>query len=215
MVSERLDRIITIQQRVESRDDFGGVVEQWVDLDIVWARFERQSGQEPYRREANRQQAIRRGVLRIRYRDDVTEISRIVYQDHAWDILGIDEVGYRRYMDLSVQTEVGGERFLPRHYTILAGISDDNTPEAAELTIAHSGGRITLEMFTDKHVLIGRAASEPALTTVVFDDDVTRANQIAGFTQFATLVAVDGVDYNVWVSNQLLTFDEEKTLEVA
>lgn len=214
-MTERLDRLITIQQRVDSRDDFGGVVEQWVDLDNVWARFERQSGQEPYRREANRQQAIRSGVLRILYRSDVTEISRIVYEDHAWDILGIDEVGFRRYMDLTVQTEVGGERYLPRHYTILAGISDDATPEVAELTVGHDGGRITFEPFADKHVLIGRAASEPALTTVVFDDDDTRANQIPGFTQFAMVIAVDGMDYNVWVSNQLLTFAEQKILEVA
>ena len=211
----RLDRLVTLQERVVTRGNFGSEREEWVDLDTVWARVRQTGVSEQYINSSNREQANRNAIMRIRYRDDVGETMRAVYQDHAWDIIGIDEVDYRRYLDLTVQTEVGGQSFLPRHYIIMAGLSDDDVPEGAELTIGHESARITFDPFTDKHVLIGREVSEPALTSVVFDDDVTRENQLVGFDLYATPVVRGQVSFNVLVSEHLLTFAETKILEVA
>ena len=212
MTTQRLDRLVDLQERVVTRDDYGGEAESWDEIATVWARVRQTGVREQYVNNADREQATRNALMRIRFREDVTEAEhRVLYDQHAWDILGIDEIGYRRFLDLTVQTELGGELQYASGFTVIGGLSDDDVPEAAELTVAFAGSRITFPAFTDKHVLIGRLATEADIVTVVFTDDASMDNQVAGFTEYATPVDL----YSVWVSNQRLTFADERTLEVA
>ena len=97
---QQLDRIITIQQRSATRDAFGSEVVTWVDLASVWARFSPQSAREQFRNESNIEQASNTAAFRIRWRDDLDEAMRVVYDGHNWDIEGIIEVGRRDKLDL-------------------------------------------------------------------------------------------------------------------
>ena len=95
---QQLDRRITIQHEVTG-SGFGAVT-TWEDLDEVWCSFMRPTAQEIYRNESNREQATQTASFRIRYRADVTEDMRIVFDGHNWDIEGILEVGRRDKLDL-------------------------------------------------------------------------------------------------------------------
>ena len=102
--------------------------------------------------------------MRIRWRSDISEAEhRLVYDHHAWNILGIDAIGRREFMDLTVRTEIGGVLFLPPPFNVKAGLSDDAIPTAAEFTIDHTTAYIAFPAFTDKHILLWRDALEPHL----------------------------------------------------
>ena len=216
MTASHLDRIVTLQSRAVSRDRFGGEVETWADVGEIWARVRITGVREQYVSNADREQALRNAIMRVRFDEAITAAEhRIIWDDHAWDILGLDEIGYRRFLDLTVQTEVGGVDFLPRHYNIRAGLSDDDQPVAAEFTLGHTGARIDFPAFSGKHMLLWRDVAEPELTTFVLVNDITHENQLAGFTKFGMTVEVNGTMGNVWVSNQLLTFAEAMSARVA
>ena len=100
MTTQQLDRIVTIQQRTVVRDSFGGEVVTWVELAMVWAAFRPQTATERFRNESNIEQASNTAAFRIRYRVDVDETMRVVYDGHEWDIEGIVEVGRRDKLDL-------------------------------------------------------------------------------------------------------------------
>ena len=99
-MTQQLDRIITIQQQMTTRDSFGSEIITWVDLDEVWASFRPQTATERFRNESNIVQATTTAAFRIRYRSDLDETMRIVHDGHEWDIQGIIEVGRRDKLDL-------------------------------------------------------------------------------------------------------------------
>ena len=100
-MTQQLDRIITIQQRSgHPRQPSASEVVTWVDLASVWARFSPQSAREQFRNESNIEQASNTAAFRIRWRDDLDEAMRVVYDGHNWDIEGIIEVGRRDKLDL-------------------------------------------------------------------------------------------------------------------
>ena len=215
MTTGQLDRIIEIQQRVVARDSFGGEIESWDKLDDVWASVRTTGVQEQYLNESNREQATRNAIMRVLWRSDFGETHRIIYDGRAWDILGIDEVGYRRHLDLTVEAPITGERFGFSNLSIMAGLSDDAIPEAVELTIDHIAGRIEFPAFASKHVLIWRVATEPDIHTVIDEDDPTRENQLVHFDLYPTTVDLDTMAGNVLVSDHLLTFPTPRAMEVA
>ena len=100
MTTQQLDRIVTIQQRSATRDAFGSEVVTWADLAEVWARVTPRSAREQFENDANITVASNTTVFRIRYRDDLDEAMRVVYDSHEWDIEGIIEVGRRDKLDL-------------------------------------------------------------------------------------------------------------------
>ena len=217
MTMRPLDRIVTLQRRVVSRDSFGSEVERWDTVEDLWASVRLTGVREQYLSNANREQATRNGIFRVRVRDDISAgTHRLVYEDHAWDILGVDpEIHFRRFLDLTCETEIGGVDYVPAGFDIRGGLSDDATPVASEITLVHDRTRLTFQPFSNKHVIIWRDADEPDITAVVFEDDITSENQLAGFTKFGMTVAVGGVAGNAWVSDHPLTFTEVKVLEVA
>ena len=85
------------------------------------------------------------------------------------------------------------------------GVSDDATPEAAELTVASSDGSGVIRAYEgEKHVLIARLRSEADLGSLKRGDDDSQTNQIGAFSKSSTTVVKDGKTYKVWVSNQAL-----------
>ena len=164
-----LTSIVTLEEKVVTRDSFGSDVERWDTVDDLWASIRQTGATEQYLTEADRVQAIRNAIVRIRWRSDISEAEhRLVYDHHAWNILGIDAIGRREFMDLTVRTEIGGVLFLPAPFNVKAGLSDDAIPTAAEFTIDHTAAYVAFPAFTDKHILLWRDALEPDLETVVF-----------------------------------------------
>ena len=101
-----LDRIVSIERPTIARDSFGGEIKTWLELAEVWANVRPITGQERFQQESNREQSLRRAKMRIRYRDDVYETYRVVYDSFTWDIEGIDELGFRRELELSLSADV-------------------------------------------------------------------------------------------------------------
>ena len=99
-MTQQLDRIITIQQRTVTGDGFGGEVVTWADFAEVWASFRPRTSTETFRNESNITQAETTAAFRIRWRDDLDETMRVVFEGDEWDIEGIIEVGRRDKLDL-------------------------------------------------------------------------------------------------------------------
>ena len=86
-----LDRIVELQERRVTRDNFGSEVVSWSEIDKVWANVKQTGTSEDFENDANRAVALRNATIRIRWRGDVQETSRVVYDGFPWDIKGIAE----------------------------------------------------------------------------------------------------------------------------
>ena len=76
-----LDRIVELQERRVTRDNFGSEVVSWSEIDKVWANVKQTGGtSEDFENDANRAVALRNATIRIRWRGDVQETSRVVYR---------------------------------------------------------------------------------------------------------------------------------------
>lgn len=104
MLAGSLDRRIVIQQRTDTRDAAGEPIPTWSVLDTVWAALEPLQGQELI--EAQETNAKRKARFRIRYRTDVTEKMRVVWDGETWDINAISEIGRRVGLELLVTAAV-------------------------------------------------------------------------------------------------------------
>ena len=89
----QLDRRIEIQRQEETRDNFGSLVISWVKVAEVWASHRAISQSEAYNEQARRVVASRRSSFRIRYRPDLIETMRLIYDGLAWDLEGINDFG--------------------------------------------------------------------------------------------------------------------------
>lgn len=212
MTTGRLDRIIELQRRAITRDSFGAEIETWAELDTVWAHVNQTGADEAFRNESNRDQATRDARMTIHYRDDLDETMRVIYDERAWDIRGIAEIGFKDKLELLVQADIGGVLHPFSDFTVMGGLSMDAVPEASEITIAQTAHSLYFPAFTDRHVLITRLASEPDLMSVIFESDITNANVIGAWTKYGSTLDVGGNTLNVWVSNQLLTHVAERLL---
>ena len=105
-MATRLDRIVELQERRVTRDSFGGEIESWSEIDKVWANVDQTGVSENFQNDASRKVALRNSTFRIRWRNDVQETSRVVYDGFPWDIKGIAELGRRRELELICQTDV-------------------------------------------------------------------------------------------------------------
>ena len=101
-----LDRIVELQERRVTRDNFGSEVVSWSEIEKVWANVKQTGTSEDFENNADRDVALRNATIRIRWRSDLQETSRVVYDGFPWDIKGIAEVGRRRELELLCQTDV-------------------------------------------------------------------------------------------------------------
>ena len=102
MDPSNLDRRITIQEPVVSKDGYGeDVVTGWTPVATVWAQVIPVSGREYFDAAAIRAEKTTR--FRIRWRSGVTEAMRIVYDGRSYDILGIVEIGRREGLEIRAE----------------------------------------------------------------------------------------------------------------
>ena len=91
--SLRLNRIIRLQAFGVTRDAFGSEIEGFVDTAKVWANVNQTGTSEKFNNDAKRMVALRNATIRIRWRDDVSETSRVIYAGAGVGHRGDCEVG--------------------------------------------------------------------------------------------------------------------------
>ncbi len=101
MFTGKLNRQILIQQNTPVQDGFGEPIESWGSLATVWA--EKMSPKVAERYTGHQFNGTRSIVWRVRWRSDVTELMRVVYNSINYDIIGTYELGMNQ--DLIIVTE--------------------------------------------------------------------------------------------------------------
>lgn len=95
-----LNRRITLQAPVVTRDAYGGAVTTWSDVATVWAAVIPMRGRELFA--AQQVVALAEIKIRMRYRAGVDEAMRIVFDGKHYGIQHIAEIGYRDGLELLV-----------------------------------------------------------------------------------------------------------------
>lgn len=91
MRSEKLDRRIVIQSFSSSRDSYGQPVRTWSTFATVWAGVKLNVGKEIF---ASKDKVKERVVdFKIRYRTDITNEMRILYNSNYYEIEDVVELG--------------------------------------------------------------------------------------------------------------------------
>jgi SPP1 family predicted phage head-tail adaptor len=101
MKSGKLDRRIQIQQRVETQDSYGQAVISYSTIATVWAEVIPLSGRELFAAAQKYPEATMR--IRVRFRTDVTEKHRIVFNSTNYDIIHIAEIGRNEGLEFIVK----------------------------------------------------------------------------------------------------------------
>jgi len=96
-----LRRVIRIDHFTLAADGNNQEIKTWSKLATVWAKVSYVSGGEVY--EADQRVALRIAKFFIRYRSDVDETCRILYDTKYYDILGIEEVDRKRFLVIKCQ----------------------------------------------------------------------------------------------------------------
>ena len=100
MMSGRLDRKIIIQQQTTTKNAYGETIISWSDLTPMWAEVKQQSAREAW--EAGKVSEIEM-MFRIRYRSDIDNTMRIVYDGVNYDITGVRELGRRDGLEIQAK----------------------------------------------------------------------------------------------------------------
>ena len=111
----KLDRRVSIQSRILTKDDAGGIIESWQDVCFSWAeKLEQQkadqSGGEKVT--ANADKAMGQTLWRIRYKSTFRGVTtagsyRLIYGGEVFDITHVKEEGRKVSMILTTQTTEG------------------------------------------------------------------------------------------------------------
>lgn len=94
----RFDRQITVENLTETQDAFGELDASWSTFATVYAFLEDRPGVEKY--EAAKETAFSKTFFLIRYRSDLTEKMRVLFEGKYYDIISIEEITRRRYTRL-------------------------------------------------------------------------------------------------------------------
>lgn len=93
MRAGKLDRRITIRRATYTVNGYGEEVPEWCNIDSVWARQLPSRGSERFA--AQEIAATKMVTFNIRYRSDLTERDRIVFDGKEYNITSIREIGRR------------------------------------------------------------------------------------------------------------------------
>lgn len=98
----KLDKRITIEQKVKERDAAGEPKDVWQKVKTVWANVRFERGMESIRN--NKDSATSKVSIRIRYRTDLDESMRVIFSKRAYSIISVlpDEQD-RKWLDLVVE----------------------------------------------------------------------------------------------------------------
>ena len=91
MRSEKLDRRIIIESFTDARDSYGQPIRTWSTFATVWAGVKLNIGKEIF---ATREKVKERIVdFKIRYRTDLNNEMRVIYNENYYEIEDIVELG--------------------------------------------------------------------------------------------------------------------------
>jgi SPP1 family predicted phage head-tail adaptor len=94
-----LDRRVTIQRPTTTRGETGGPEASWAALAAVWAKVRDLSGKETFSATAAGSDVSR--VVTIRYRTDVSDAMRILFEDGAFArIAWKREIGRKLFLEI-------------------------------------------------------------------------------------------------------------------
>lgn len=93
-----LDRKIVIQRAVKTKLPSGHEKEDWETLHEVWAQVLPIRGEE--RHVAMQTTAAAETKFKIRYREGITPLDRLLYEDKQYDITAVIELGRREGLEL-------------------------------------------------------------------------------------------------------------------
>lgn len=102
MKAGKLDRRITIQRAMITRDDYNEEVSTWADLCTVWAAYEPVRDGERFR--AGERAAELSARFQIRWSSKVAEVSaedRLMFQGKVYEITHTKEIGRREGIELT------------------------------------------------------------------------------------------------------------------
>lgn len=103
-----LDRVIRIQRLVERLDGAGQAIEEYVDVEEEWAEFRPVNGTESFVSQQRFATVTHR--FRIRWREDLDERCRIVFEGRAFDVVEALEVGRRHGLDVLATASAAADR---------------------------------------------------------------------------------------------------------
>lgn len=98
MRAGKLDRTIDLQALTTTTDSFGEPIETWTTFASPAAAVMPNRGNERF----TAQQVVGDAVVtfKIRYRTDVSVLTRIVYDGRNWDVHDVREVGRREGLEI-------------------------------------------------------------------------------------------------------------------
>ena len=91
MKSEKLDRRLIIQEPAETRDDYGQEVLTWSTFATVWAGVKLNIGKESFQTSERVKERV--VDFKVRYRTDITENMRLLYDSNYYEIEDVVELG--------------------------------------------------------------------------------------------------------------------------
>lgn len=91
MRSEKLDRRLIIQEPAETRDDYGQEVLTWSTFATVWAGVKLNIGKESFQTSERVKERV--VDFKVRYRTDITENMRLLYDSNYYEIEDVVELG--------------------------------------------------------------------------------------------------------------------------
>ena len=102
-----LDSIIELQALRVTRDPiYGSEITGWAKIDDVWASVDQTGTSESFENDAAREIPLRNATFRIRWRSDIREDWRVIFDGLAWHVEGLKELGYHRFLDVICQSDV-------------------------------------------------------------------------------------------------------------
>lgn len=94
----QLDQRVTLQSRSVATDGMGQDTITWVDVATVWAQCQALRGREFFAAaQVQQEQTVK---VRIRFRDDVNQTMRLMWQGRAHDITGVVPVGRKDMLEI-------------------------------------------------------------------------------------------------------------------
>lgn len=100
-----LDRRVTLMRPVQTGPtEHNETLTSWQDVATVWAGVAAQS--EGERPEAGKATATRTVTFRIRWRGDVDERWRLLFDGRPWEIRGVREIGRRIALEITAESKI-------------------------------------------------------------------------------------------------------------
>lgn len=98
MRAGKLDRRVIFQTKTESKSDYGELVASWSNTFTTWANVLEIKGKESFEASQIVEKADIR--LKIRFRTNVDEEMRFVYNGNSYDIYSISELGRKDGLEI-------------------------------------------------------------------------------------------------------------------